>query len=133
MERCPVCQARIRNLETCPRCKADLKTIIQSEENAKYWLAKTIQYLHNNEIESAINALENSLWINKTPLGIMLRQFLIQQQIRKILKLLQQKNLTAAKKQMYLIRYLVPYSSQLEQLRDFLDYLQTRQFISSKQ
>jgi transcription initiation factor IIE alpha subunit len=127
MEHCPVCQARIRNYETCPRCKAELKTVIQSERIAKHWLAEAIHNLQNNEIESAINALEKSLRLNTTSLGMLVRQFLIYQQIRRILQLLKQKNLLAAKNQMYLIRYLVPYSPQLKQLRDFLDYLQTRQ------
>ncbi len=120
MERCPVCQARIRNGTNCPRCKTDLKTVIQSEKIAQQWLVKTIHYLQNNEIEPAIKALENSLWLNKTPLGLSVRQFLIQQQIRKILKLLEQKNLSAAKNQIYLSRWLFPYSPQLKQLRNFV-------------
>jgi len=132
MERCPVCQARIRNKETCSRCKANLKTVIQSEKNAKHWLAKAIHYLQHNETESAINALEKSLWLNKTLLGVSVRHFLIRKQTRKILILLQQKNLTAAKKQIYLIRRLFPYSLQLEQLRNFLDYLHSRQHITSE-
>ncbi len=132
MERCPVCQARIGDKKTCPRCKADLKTVIQSEKSATYWLAKAIQYLQHNEIESAINALEKSLWLNKTLLGVLVRDFMTREQTNIILELLQQKNLTAAKKHIYLVRRLIPYSPHLQQLRSFLDFLLFRSHIASE-
>ena len=123
MERCPCCNARLRERKICSRCKSDLSTLISSEQAAQYWLAKAIQYRLVENIEQSTVAIGISLNLKKTKMAIAFREFLIQQQCRDILDLLAQKQLILAKQKLYTVRKLLPFSKQLQQLNSFSDYL----------
>ena len=123
MERCPCCNARLRERTVCSRCKADLSALISSEQAAHNWLAKAIRHCSAENIEQSIYAVGVSLGLKKTELALVFREFLIQQQCGDILDLLAQKQLLKAKQRLYSVRMLLPHSQQLQQLYSFSDYL----------
>ena len=123
MERCPCCNARLRETIKCPRCQADLSAIIGTERSAWLWLSRAIQFWAESKTEQSLGALDISISLKKMKLAIAFRDFLIQKQYRDILDLLAQKQLLAAKQQLYRVRLLHAYSRQLQQLNGFTDYL----------
>ena len=123
MERCPCCNARLGETTLCPRCKADLSSVIGNEKAAQYWLSKAIQNLQESKTEQSIDALGVSLRLKKTELALVFRDFLIRQQCQNILDLLAQKQVLPAKQQLYKMRNLLPHSKLLQQLHTFTDYL----------
>jgi len=123
MERCPCCNARLRERSVCSRCKADLKALINSEKSAENWLAKALSYYQKNNIEKSIVALEFSLDLKKTQMAEVFRDFIIYQQSQKILALLAQKQLLIAQQTIYQIRSLLIYSQSLQEINAFSDYL----------
>jgi len=123
MQRCPCCNARLRELEKCSRCKADLSVLVSNEQAARFWLAKAIQYYLAEKIEQSIAATDVSLSIKKTELAIALREFIIHQQCLEILDLLAQKQSGLARQRLYQVRQFFPYSQQLQTIHSFSDYL----------
>ena len=123
MDRCPCCNARLREVAICPRCKADLSAIIDAEQSAQFWLSKAVHYCLESKTEQSIAALDLSLCLNKTRVANVFRDFLIHQQSRDILDLLAKKQLLAAKQQLYRVRELLSYSKQLRKLDNLTDYL----------
>lgn len=123
MERCPCCNARLRERTVCSRCKADLSVLINAEKMAQFWLVKAIHYCLAENIEQSVRAISVSLDLKKTNLALAFREFLIQQQCQDILDMLAQKQLIPAKQRLYSMRILLPYSKQLQQLYSFSDYL----------
>jgi len=123
MERCPCCNARLKDNIICPRCQADLSALIATEKTAEQYLAKAIQYWANKQGEQSIAALMSALNLKTSSLALRFRDYLIQQYYREVLELLAQKQLLSANQQLYNTRRLVPYSSELQQLRRFTGYL----------
>ena len=123
MERCLCCNARLKGAVICPRCQADLSTVISSEHVAQFWFSKTIQYWLENKMEQSLTALALSLRLKKIKLAVVFRGFLIEQLCQEILDLLAQKQLLAAKQRLYTVRGLFSHSQQLQQLNMFADYL----------
>jgi hypothetical protein len=123
MERCPCCNARLKEAVTCPRCRADLSAVIGSDQAAERHLAKAIQQWADGESEQSIQTLVFSLSLKKTQLAMVFRDFLIQHYYVEVLELLAQKHFLSANQRWYCARLLVPYSPQLQQLRIFTDYL----------
>ena len=123
MERCPCCNARLKDAVKCPRCQANLSDIIGSERSAKFWLSRAIQFWAESKTEQSLAALDISIGLKKIKLAIAFRNFLIQKQYRDIMDLLAQKQLLAAKQQLYRVRLLYAHSMQLQQLNRFTDYL----------
>lgn len=126
MNRCPCCNARLDRAISCHRCQADLSLLINSEHAAKTWLAKAISYWLENNSKQSINALLLSLHLKQTNLAMLFRDYVIQQQCRDILDLLAKKQLLSAKSRLFKVRNLYRFSSQLQQLAMFTDYLLTR-------
>jgi hypothetical protein len=123
MERCLCCNARLGDAALCPRCKADLSVVINSEKAAHFWLSKTIHLWQENKTEQSLDALGLSLHLKKTKLALVFREFLIRQKSRDLLELLAQKQVLPAKQQLYKIRSLLPHSELLQQLQIFTEYL----------
>lgn len=123
MQRCPCCNARLRDTPLCPRCRANLSGVIGTEKSAEFWLYKAIQYRKENNIEKCLDALCFSLGLKKTSLAIQMNDFLIQQSCQDVLELLEKKQIITAKQQLYKMRRLFPHSGQLQQLNSFADYL----------
>ncbi len=123
MERCPCCNARLRERTVCSRCKSDLSQLISSEKMAEYWLFQAINYCLEGNIGYSITATGLSLGLKKLRLTLTFREFLIQQQCQEVLSLLAEKQLIFAKKKLYTVRKLLPFSMQLQHLNSFCDYL----------
>jgi len=123
MERCPCCNARLKEAVICPRCRADLSAVIGSEQAAEKYLAKAIQHWAEGEGEQSIQTLVFTLSLKKTQVAMVFRDFLIQQYYLEVLELLAQKYLLTANQRLYHARLLLPYSPQLQRLRMFTDYL----------
>jgi methylphosphotriester-DNA--protein-cysteine methyltransferase len=123
MERCPCCNARLRERIVCARCQADLTTLTNAAQAAETWLSTAMDCLAMGELEQSVAALEFSLTLNKTQLACVFRDFIIEQQTQKILNLLAEKQIMAAKQVLYALRGLYPYSVGLQKLNAFSDYL----------
>lgn len=123
MERCPCCNARLRERSLCSRCKADLNALINAEKAAKNFFAKAMQYWQLGHIEQSIAALELSLSLKETSIAVAFRGFIIEQQNKKILELLAQKQYLMAKQALYRLRRLQPYSHTLQTINAFSEYL----------
>lgn len=126
MQRCPACNARLKERLICSRCRADLTALIGSEQAAQQWFAKAVEYYLSADIEQCIVAIAISLSLHKTRLAQIFRDFLIQQQCAEILNFLVQEQLSAAKISLYKLRFLFPYSRQLQHLNAFAEYLGLR-------
>lgn len=123
MERCPCCNARLRERLVCSRCKTDISILVAVEKKADYWLSQAIQHALNKNIEHCISAIEASLQLKKTTLSLQFRQFFIQQQCADIIDLLAEKKVLFAKQKLYKMQQLFPHSQQLQQLHTFSEYL----------
>jgi hypothetical protein len=129
MERCPCCSARLSGAQLCPRCQADLGSVLGSEQLAKYWLSKTLQYWLACEPQIAILALTKSINIKQTPLALVLRDFIIREQYQNILGFLETKDYAKAKELLSLLRALNPHNKILRQLHGFTKYLSVKNII----
>ncbi len=127
MPRCPCCNARLRGAAVCPRCQADLCAGIAAGQAARWWLGRAIDDWQAGSREQALQALQRSLWLEKTPLAVHFRNFLIAQCRKELLEFLAQKELFLAKRLLYRCRSLLPLSGQLRQLQTFTDYLLVKQ------
>ncbi|MCX7111084.1 MAG: hypothetical protein NTX45_13355 [Proteobacteria bacterium] len=78
MERCPTCQARIRDASVCPRCRTSLTKLLAIESDATAWLRQAVGRLAVGEEALALVAVENSLRLKREPLALLLRGFLLQ-------------------------------------------------------
>ena len=123
MQRCPCCNARLRGAVVCPRCQADLRAGIAAGQAAGYWLGRAIEFWQMSNHEAGLHALQRSLWLKKTHPALKFRDFLITWCCRKVLALLLQNDLHAAKQLLYECRSLFPLSAQLRQLQAFSDFL----------
>ena len=122
-ERCPCCNARLKQAVNCPRCRADLTEVIHAEKLAEFWLSQAIQHLTDVKIEQSSVAINRSLRLKKTKVGTIFREFVIDQQCNTVLGLLSQSRVLSAKDRLYHARLLTPYSKKLQQLNSFIDYL----------
>jgi len=123
MERCPCCNARLKENVICPRCQADLSALIATEQAAECSLAQAVQHWANKEGEQSIAAVILALSLKKSGLALKFRDYLMQVYYRDVLELLARKQLLSANQQLYNARRLLPYSQKLQQLRTFTDYL----------
>jgi len=121
--RCPCCRAQLKKTASCPRCRADLNNILLTEEYSQQYSYKAIQLFFDDKVEQSCIAINQSLQLQKTEFALVFREFLISQQSLLILDLLDQSQLLPAKKSLYFIRHLIPYSKKLQQLDNFTNYL----------
>lgn len=127
MERCPHCNARIKEAGHCSRCKADLTYINAAELGSRAMLSKAFQAVVDGRLEQAVVALLAANALKKNRWAEILQGFLIKQHCRHVINLLAEKKLLSAKQQLYRIRGFQAYSPQLRRLNGFVDYLISRQ------
>lgn len=82
MQRCPACDARLKDLSQCSRCGADLSRIMRCERLAEAWLSVSLQALQANRADVAVPAICRSLSFRQMPAAKLLKGFLIQHQYR---------------------------------------------------
>ena len=80
MQRCPCCNARLKEAVSCPRCKADLQEIIRVQRMAKLWYQKAINCYLNNELEDCLDALTRSLQLRHSESAWLFNAFVIERQ-----------------------------------------------------
>ncbi|WP_051906463.1 hypothetical protein [Methylomarinum vadi] len=127
MERCPCCNARLRGLTVCQRCGSDLGKALVAEQGAQLWLRKALYYWQHEQAAQSLDALQHSLLLKQSKLAMLLRDQLIEQQCARILELLAQRQVLAAKTRLYTLRNLIPQHETLQQLQGFTDYLLARE------
>ncbi|MFM8442186.1 MAG: hypothetical protein ACKN9W_02455 [Methylococcus sp.] len=76
MERCPTCQARLRDPAFCARCKTDLAQAAAIETEARRLLGQAIDRLADNRSAEAGTILRKSLKLKREPLALALEGFL---------------------------------------------------------
>jgi Tfp pilus assembly protein PilF len=76
MERCPTCQARLREEPVCARCRTDLSLPLAAEAQAYAKLHRAVARLGEGDTTAAREALEESLRLKRSPLAVALRGFL---------------------------------------------------------
>jgi hypothetical protein len=123
MERCPCCNARLTGAVFCPRCQADLGSVLGSEQLARHWLNNAMQFWFAREPQMAILALTKSVNLKQTPSALVFRDFITLKQGQKVLALLAEKKYTEAKELLSLLRNLNPNNEFIRQLCRFTDYL----------
>jgi len=77
MERCPTCQARLRQDPVCPRCKTDLSRLMAIESAASAWLNRSVVLLATGDEALALQAVEESLRLKREPLALLVQGFLL--------------------------------------------------------
>ncbi|CAI8892198.1 hypothetical protein [Methylocaldum szegediense] len=77
MDRCPTCQARLREEPVCARCRTDLSLPLAAEAKASVKLHHAIASLGEGDTAAAREALEESLRLKRSPLALLLRGFLV--------------------------------------------------------
>jgi len=81
MERCPNCQARLKEATVCPRCKTDLTRLLAIEAEAAVYLRRALALLAEGDEARALQALQASLRLKREPLGLLLRGFLFRKSL----------------------------------------------------
>ena len=123
MERCPSCMARLTGAVLCPRCQADLGSVISSEHYAQHWLAHAVRFWFEHGAELAMSALANSLRLKRTSSALIFCDFIVRRQLQKVLELLAHRQLNEAKHLLSLVRELQPDNELLEQLQGFTEVI----------
>lgn len=76
MERCPTCQARLRDESVCLRCRTDLSRPRAAKVRARLRLRAAVAHLTEGHDTLANRALDESVHLKREPLAIWLRKFL---------------------------------------------------------
>ena len=130
MERCPCCNARLSGARRfCPRCQADLGSVLNSEKLARHWLSKAFQFWLARELQMAILALTQSINLKQTPLALAFRDFIIRQQCSNVLELLEKREYKEAKETLSWLHDLNPDNTLLRKLAGFTKYLLVKDLI----
>jgi len=129
MERCPCCNARLTEAVFCPRCQADLGSVLGSEQLARHWLNNAMQFWFAREPQMAILALTKSVNLKQTPSAMIFRDFITRRQCQQVLALLVEKKCIEAEKLLSMLRNLNPDNKFIKQLYGFTEYLLTKNII----
>ena len=129
MERCPCCNARLTGAVLCPRCQADLGSVLGSEQLARHWLNNAMQFWFAREPQMAILALTKSVNLKQTSSALIFRDFITRRQCQKVLALLAEKKCIKAEKLISLLRDLNPDNEFIRQLHGFTEYLLAKDII----
>jgi hypothetical protein len=76
MDRCPTCQARLRESPVCSRCQTDLSLPLAVEAEAAAQLRLAFARLAEGNTPAARLAVEESLRLKRGTLALVLRGFL---------------------------------------------------------
>ena len=129
MDRCPCCNARLTGALSCPRCQADLGSVLGSEQLARHWLSKALQFWLADEPQMANLAISKSIYLKQIPLALAFRGFITRQQCQNVLGLLEKKEYTEAKESLSLLCDLNPDDKLLKRLHGFTRYLLVKDII----
>lgn len=126
MERCPCCNARLSGAVHCPRCQANLGSIIASEQQAELCLNHATDFWFAQQPQLAIQSLTAALKLKRTITALVFRDFIVQKQSQRVLALLIENKTNEAKQMLYLLHELHPRHELVKQLQSFTDYISNR-------
>ena len=129
MERCPSCNARLTGAVLCPRCQADLSSVLGSEQMARHWLNNALQFWFAREPQMAILALTKSVNLKQIPAALVFRDFITRLQCKEVLALLAEKKCIKAEKSLSMLRDLNPNNEFIRQLFGFTEYLLAKDIV----
>jgi hypothetical protein len=75
MERCPICNARLRGQEICPRCQAELYWVIRIAQRNQTLNQECLAALQNEKLAQARQAADEAVFLRRTPMSQALSQF----------------------------------------------------------
>ena len=79
MQRCPTCQARLKDAPpACPRCKTELAALLSIEAQAEACLRLAVAHLAAGRQAQALAAVDAALRLERSPFAWLLRGFLSQ-------------------------------------------------------
>ena len=122
-------QCAVNGKKLCPRCQADLSSVLGSEQLASYWLGKTLHFWLAGEPQMAILALTKSINVKQTPLALAFRDFIVEQECKNVLGLLEKKDFAEAKQSLSLLHDLTPHHKFLKQLSGLTRYLMAKEIM----
>lgn len=67
MERCPFCRARLRGLDLCSRCGADLTLVQRAERGARRAVAGALEALVRGDLDAAEVSLRRARTLREDP------------------------------------------------------------------
>ena len=68
MDRCPACQARLRQATQCRRCGSDLALPINIGLKAEKCCSQSLYYLQNKQYKMAQEKIQQAISLHSTPL-----------------------------------------------------------------
>ena len=122
MERCPCCNARLRNPSQCQRCHSDLSLAATATESANHFLMQGIAHWQAGAIAQSLLALHQSIRLKDSSVGQVLFNRLLQDYWQQILDLLRENQTLKAKQALYSIRPLISHSPLLSALNECVDF-----------
>ena len=123
MQRCPCCNARLAAEPLCPRCGADLGSLLRCEQQAKLWLSVAMQTLNAGRADIAVAAIQRSLSFKQTQAAYLLRDFLVQHQYQALYAFLGQKQWQSARQALANLRVLRGDSEALARFLALIEYM----------
>jgi len=76
MERCPLCNARLRAKNICNRCEADLSLLLAIESEAEQLTARAVRNMLAGEMKAASSQASVACNLNATPFHRALTGFI---------------------------------------------------------
>jgi hypothetical protein len=76
MERCPVCRARVRDSSPCPRCGADLTTVLGIEVRRQTLEREAVHRLKRGDLSGASDLVARAQHLQRTSLNLLLPSFI---------------------------------------------------------
>jgi len=123
MQRCPACDARLKELWQCSRCGADLSRIIRCERLAEAWLSVSLQALQASRADVAVSAIVRSLSFKQTPAAKLVKWFLIRHQYNALYECLGKQHWQAASSIVSRLRILQGDNEALKRFDELIGYL----------
>ncbi|PID99711.1 MAG: hypothetical protein CSA81_14860 [Acidobacteria bacterium] len=75
MEKCPHCRGRLREERTCPRCKTDLRLVLDIETEAQMMAGQAVTGLASGDAAAAAKYAEKSRKLHNTLFSRVLLEF----------------------------------------------------------
>ncbi len=122
MQRCLVCNARLKS-EICRRCHADYRLLFQCELAADFYRNQSIQACLQQDNLQALKWIELAINLSSSRAMLQFRQLLLKQETEHLVDLLSNQHYWQAKRRLFALQAFWIYSSKLECLNRFTDYL----------
>ena len=76
MERCPTCQARLKDAVVCPRCGTEIIVLQQIDKLVEQLQYQAVYSLEQGDLKGAMQAVEQALMLKTQPFLITLKNFI---------------------------------------------------------